>query len=288
MNGFFLIDKPTGIASFDCVRKLRKVCGVRRMGFAGTLDPLATGLMIVAVGEATKLLSYLEKSDKVYETTIHLGAVSDTYDSQGKIEQVASPTTPTLPHISQILEDQFLGERLQMPPAFSAIHVNGQRAYDFARKGEKVELKKRTVHFFELTVNSYVWPFLKVMVHCSVGTYIRSLAFDLGEALGCGGYVEELRRTKVGRWSVRNAIPLDEITALNVVRKLLLPEEFLKDWVQLTLKPEEYALLGNGAFIPNVNGFTPGPILAMYEGKCVGVLEVRDAELKFARKFNTV
>lgn len=292
MHGFFLIDKPSGISSFDCIRKLRRVCNIRRMGFAGTLDPLATGLMILAVGEATKLLSYLEKSDKVYDVGIFLGATSDTYDSQGKItvgdESLSARAGKNLSKsgIQTFLEDNFLGEQQQVPPIFSAIHVDGKRAYDLARKGEKVELKSRKVVFFDLKVKAYAWPDLHLQVHCSSGTYVRSLAHDLGQKLGCGGYVKDLRRVKIGSFKVQDAVALDQIDAMNFASLLLTPQEFFKDWQRIDLNEEQYKILANGGLIDNLGNLSQGPILAIFNGICVGVLEVKNGMLKFESKFN--
>jgi tRNA pseudouridine55 synthase len=191
MIGFLFIDKAKGEASFNGVTTLRKLLSQRRIGFAGTLDPLATGLMIYAIGDATKLLTYLDKSDKVYETVVHLGGVSSTYDAAGKVEVNAGCPEPTRRQIEKLLEDYFTGEIHQTPPVFSAIKVKGKPAYSYARKGKEIELKSRKVSIFEIEIVTYSWPLLRLRVHCSSGTYIRSIAHDLGKMLGCGGYVDE-------------------------------------------------------------------------------------------------
>lgn len=288
MHGFLLVDKPRDVTSFYCVKVLRKVFNVKRIGFAGTLDPLATGLMIFGLGEATKLITFLEKMDKVYEVTIHFGGVSDTYDAKGKIEHVKNSKKPLRSTIEKLLEDDFLGQREQMPPVYSAIQIEGKRAYDLARKGKTVILKKRPVHFFDIKVKSYSWPRLRLMVHCSSGTYVRSLAHDLGQKLGCGGYVEELRRTKIGAFSVKNAVELNTLTRINLATYFLQPQEMFADFLQLELSEKEYRWLAQGGFIDNLNDFTKGPILALYKGKCMGVLEVFQGKLKFEKKFNIV
>jgi tRNA pseudouridine55 synthase len=295
MHGFLLIDKPEGITSFYCVKILRRLSGVRRIGFLGTLDPLATGLMIFALGEATKLISYLEGADKVYDVSIRLGAISDTYDARGGIEKMDHAQKPSRTVIAKLIEDEFIGPREQLPPAYSAIHVNGQRAYDLARKGQKVILKKRPVHFFEIKIRSYVWPVLKLNVHCGSGTYIRSLAHDLGQRLGCGGYVEKLRRVKIALHKIKDAISLDDLDVLELRKRLVLPQVFLDGWRQTELTESEYGILGNGGSIEKAetgaDEIAAGgrmPILALYRGKCVGVLEVHRGKLKFARKFNIV
>jgi tRNA pseudouridine55 synthase len=287
MNGFLLVDKPKGITSFYCVKILRKTVGVRRIGFAGTLDPLATGLMIFALGEATKMIEYLEKSDKVYEAVIRLGAVSDTYDADGKIEEMSGFEKPERRKIEKILKNEFVGSREQTPPAFSAIHVDGKRAYDLARKGEKVELKKRAVQFFAISINSYNWPLINVTVHCGSGTYIRSFAHDLGKILGCGAYVEELRRIKIGAYKVEDAISIDDSNRKNILKKIVQPQDFFSDFDRLDLSDAELETLNHGGFVGRAAD-TGQPILAMHKGECVGVLEAFQGKLKYRNKFNMI
>jgi tRNA pseudouridine55 synthase len=285
MNGFFLIDKPEGIPSFDCVKILRKVTGVKRIGFAGTLDPLATGLMIVAIGEATKLLTYLEKQDKVYEAAIYLGASSSTFDAKGEITEHKNFVAPSVADVEKIIENEFIGLREQVPPIFSAIKIQGKRAYALARKGEKPEMKKRAVNFFDIKIKSFVWPRLELSVHCSSGTYIRSLAHDLGKMLGCGGYVEELRRTKIGQQKLVDAVKLDDLNEVNFKKYLVQPQEIFPEWQQLELTDVEYSALAEGRFIDkSISGGSP--IMAIYKHKCAGVLEIFNGKLKFLKKFN--
>ncbi len=213
MIGFLLIDKPRHVTSFSCVALLRKILNEKKIGFAGTLDPLATGLMIFAIGKATKSLQLLQKKDKVYEVTIQLGAISDTYDADGQVKTFEISSTFSIPifeQIEKLLVQEFLGEREQIPPIFSAIHIDGKRAYDLARRGETFHLSPRKIVFHELEILAYRWPYLTIRVHCSSGTYIRSLAYDIGQKLGCGGYVKELRRLKVGEYDVKNSISLED------------------------------------------------------------------------------
>jgi tRNA pseudouridine55 synthase len=286
MNGFLLADKPKGVTSFYCIKVLRRLTGVRKMGFVGTLDPLATGLMIFAVGEATKLIPFLEGMDKVYNVKVRFGAVSDTYDGEGQVEEVKNARKPARAEIEHILKDDFLGERDQVPPVFSAIQVEGRRSYDLARKNKKVKLKSRKVNFYDLVVKSYAWPNLRIAVHCGSGTYVRSFAHDLGQKLGCGGYVDELRRTKIGGFSVKDSVKLDEIEHLNVRKLMVSPEDLFIDWARIDLNGKEYKVLSHGGFLDNKTRYKKGPILAIHEGKCVGVLEIRKGQLKFLRKFN--
>ncbi len=286
MRGFFLIDKPKGVTSFLCVKKLRWLTGMKKMGFAGTLDPLATGLMLVAVGEATKMISCLEGVDKVYEVKIKLGEVSNTYDGEGDIRPYECAEKPSRGRLLEVLEDHFIGEKDQVPPNFSAIWVDGERAYDLARKKKDFTLKSRRVHFYESVLKSYAWPYLRAVVHCSSGTYIRSFANDLGEKLGCGGYVDELRRLKVAGFSVKNAVKLDDLTKINVSDYLVRVEEMFRDYVRLELTTEQYEVLKNGQFIANRANFGGEPILGMYDGECVGVLGLHKGMIKFDKRFN--
>jgi len=284
MIGFLLIDKVQGEASFDGVKALRKLLNERRIGFAGTLDPLATGLMIYAIGEATKLLTYLEKSDKVYETAVHLGAVSSTYDAVGEIQTNAGSPQPTRKQIEKILEDYFTGEIDQTPPVFSAVKIQGKPAYKYARKGEEIEMKSRKVSIFEIEILSFVWPILKLRVHCSSGTYIRSLAHDLGKMLGCGGYVEELRRVKIGHRNVKDAVLMATLDPANIVKFMKKPEELFSDWTQMELNEREYEVLRNGGTVQKEVEVVSGPILALYGGRCVGVLRSEQGILKFEKQ----
>lgn len=203
MNEILLIDKPKGITSFDVIRCLRTKLGVRKMGHAGTLDPLATGLIIVGVGDATKQLQQYMNLPKCYEVVIEFGKTSSTYDADGEILE------GKLRNVSrnefETALKKFIGETAQTPPAFSAIRIKGKRAYDLARKGLKVDMKPRQVIIEKIEILDWNWPLVALRVVCSKGTYIRSIAHDLGQELGCGGYVKELRRTAIGEFRVENA-----------------------------------------------------------------------------------
>jgi tRNA pseudouridine55 synthase len=284
MIGFIFIDKAKGETSFNGVAVLRKLFDTRRIGFVGTLDPLATGLMIYAIGDATKLIAYLDKADKVYETTVRFGGVSSTYDAAGTIEVNAGCPEATRRQIEKLLEDYFTGEIDQTPPIFSAIKINGKPAYAYARKGKEVVLKSRKTKIFEIEILTYSWPLLRLRIHCSSGTYIRSIAHDLGKMLGCGGYVEELRRVKIGHYNVKNAVMMDTLNPGNALRFLLRPEEFFDDYARIELNRGEFENLSNGHFIHKEVGDLKGPILAMFEGRCVGVVRATPGFLKFEKQ----
>lgn len=234
-----LVDKPAGWTSFDVVAKIRGKIRARyrelgekptkrqlRVGHTGTLDPFATGLLIILLGDETKRADEFLKSDKIYEATIHLGQKSTTGDPEGTIAEysAARPTQavdtsqehevprPTLQKIQQVAA-RYTGEITQRPPIFSAIKINGKRAYQLARDGKEVELPVRKVTVYSLKIIDYTYPELRIRTHVSSGTYIRSLAVDIGEALGVGAYCKELRRTKVGQYDIHDAKTLDDVLA---------------------------------------------------------------------------
>lgn len=215
-QGKILIDKPAGITSFGVVARVRRVLGEKlgkkkvKVGHTGTLDPFATGLLVLLYGKETKNAMALTKLDKVYEAEIILGEVSSTGDPEGEILKIEFSKTPNLEEISKVCE-KFTGKITQIPPAFSAIKIDGKRAYDLTRKGEKVEIPAREVEIFSLEILSYEFPSLKIRTHVSSGTYIRTLAEDIGKTLGTGAYCAQLRRTKIADFDISNAISLEDL-----------------------------------------------------------------------------
>jgi tRNA pseudouridine55 synthase len=214
-SGFLLVDKPEGMTSHDVVDYLRKITKIKKIGHAGTLDPIATGLLILGIGrEATKKLNEFQKLDKEYIAKIKLGVKSDTFDKEGKIEKVQFEKIPKREEIEEVLKS-FCGEILQTPPPYSAKKIKGKKAYELARKGLKVELSPVKVKIYQIEILNYSFPYLEIKVSCSSGTYIRSLANDIGEKLKVGGLIEELRRTKIGNFKVENAQKLSQINSEN-------------------------------------------------------------------------
>ncbi|MEX0748350.1 MAG: tRNA pseudouridine(55) synthase TruB [Rhodothermales bacterium] len=199
-----LIDKPKGWTSFDVIRKLRRVLGVRKMGHAGTLDPMATGLLIVLVGRATKLMDRFMQLPKVYEGTLRLGEVTPTYDAESGVTERRDASAISDEDL-ETASERFLGEIHQQPPAYSAVKVGGERLYKKARRGEEVERPLRRVRVDEFEILARDGTDVSFRVRCSKGTYIRSLAHDLGEALGVGAHLIALRRTAIGSYSVDHA-----------------------------------------------------------------------------------
>lgn len=206
-----LIDKPLEWTSFDVVKKLRYKLKVKKIGHAGTLDPLATGLLILCTGKKTKVINSIQEQPKEYTGTMVLGKVTASYDLETPVEEGGDTSNLTENELQNFLP-QFTGAIEQTPPIYSAIKVDGKRAYTKARKGEKVELKSRTVHIYNFELTNIDLPNVKFKVNCSKGTYIRSLVHDFGQAVGCGAYLSELRRTKIGDFSVEDASSIDDIT----------------------------------------------------------------------------
>ena len=218
MDGLLLIDKPTGMTSFDIIRRLRPIIGVRKIGHAGTLDPAASGLMLILIGAATKQAVALTKLDKEYVATIKLGQTSATGDSEGELVTVSSQQ-PSQAEVEAALE-VFTGHIQQTPSPYSAIKINGQEAYKRMRKGETVVMPSRMVEIYELELLEYKYPTLKLRAKVSSGTYIRSLAADIGEDLGTGAYLAGLARTQVGSFKLEQALELDGITKDQVIARL--------------------------------------------------------------------
>lgn len=227
VNGLLLIDKPKGWTSFDVVAKVRGVLraeqkrllaagellgthGKPKVGHTGTLDPLATGLLVLVIGSYTKKVPELTKQNKSYEVEVYLGATSTTDDAEGE-KTAVSTRQPSEQEVRDALTS-FIGESQQLPPRFSAIKVGGVKAYDAARKGKALELKPRTVHIYDIANLTYAYPYVTFTAKVGSGTYIRSLARDVGDKLGTGAYVQELRRTEVGTYHIRDAISPEDIT----------------------------------------------------------------------------
>lgn len=248
MNGLLLIDKPEGITSFGVVSRVRKTLGIKKVGHCGTLDPLATGLLIICLGKATKLAQFVSKQSKKYLAEITLGYVSTTLDRDGELTAYSPETKPTLEEIQTLLPE-FTGEIEQVAPAYSAVKHQGQPLYKYARRNQPVEEKKRHVHVSEINITAYKYPHLSIEVVCSSGTYIRSIAHDLGQRLNCGGYISNLRRVAIGRWRLESAIRLDDLR-----ERIGIATESVVD---MTRFAEAYVPIENMLEIPNLRVFEP-------------------------------
>ena len=256
MNGIVIIDKPAGWTSQDVTARLRRVFGTRRIGHGGTLDPMATGVLPVFVGRATRGVEFFEHAEKTYETELLLGVATDTEDTTGTV-LTRREVSVTQEQLDGTLE-RFRGEIMQIPPMYSALKVNGQKLCDLARKGRQVERQPRPVTIHELTLLSREGDTLHQRVRCSKGTYIRTLCADIGEALGCGGCMQALRRTQAGEYTIAEAVPLQQLL------EAAEPETYLRDvdtmfrgypGVKLTVNQEKRCRNGN-AFSVSLPGGT--------------------------------
>jgi len=216
LDGAIVINKPKGWTSFDVVAKLRGMLKPKKIGHTGTLDPMATGVLVLCLGKATKLAEKMIHLDKEYIAEVTFGGTSNTDDAEGEVTINKEAGVKSLVEIERTLK-QFEGILQQMPPQFSAKKVNGKRAYKLAREGKKVELKTSEVTIHELELLSYKWPVLNIRVKCSKGTYLRSLARDLGEVLGVGGYLTALQRTQVGPFLIQDAGQIEETTEKDLI-----------------------------------------------------------------------
>lgn len=212
MFGVINVNKPQGVTSRDVVNQIQRLVKPLKAGHAGTLDPLATGVLLVCIGDATRLVTLLQERTKTYTAEFTLGQVSDTDDSTGQITQ--SPQPSVLPDVAAITSGliQLTGVVTQVPPAYSAIHVQGQRAYDLARSGAEFTLEGREVVVHSIELRHWEWPLLQLKITCGSGTYIRSIARDLGRLLGCGALMSRLERTAIGEFEVDNAVPPEALT----------------------------------------------------------------------------
>lgn len=280
-SGVVLIDKPSGITSHDVVDVLRKIFKGYKVGHTGTLDPLATGLLTVCIGDATKLSDELTNEDKKYKVKMLLCVETDTYDITGRITYASILNKDEI-YIKERIK-RFIGKQLQTPPMYSAIKVEGKRAYQVAREGGTVELKPREIEIYDIS-NIEVNLNLKEVsfdVHCSKGTYIRSLVNDIGKKIGCGATMVELRRVKCGDFKVEDSIKLSDIIKLETdrLKKLIIPiEQIYKDSKAINLTEKELANLINGVSIKCVSSQR---IVRLYiDKKYVGLGKVEEGNLK--------
>ncbi len=224
MEGVLLVDKPTDHTSHDVVARLRRKLRMKRIGHAGTLDPMATGLLIMLIGKATRISQYLISLDKEYEGTIELGKVTDSQDAQGEVMETRPVPTLTEPELRKAM-DGFLGDQYQLPPMYSAIKIDGVPLYKSARKGEEVVREPRFIRVSSFELTRFGLPSFDFRLRSSKGTYVRTIAHDLGQRLGCGAHLSALRRTATDRFNISQAITLDEIEKLSLpdIEKRLIP-----------------------------------------------------------------
>ncbi len=304
ISGWINLNKPAGMTSNDALMKLKRGLGFPKIGHAGTLDPLASGVLPVALGEATKLVSYMMEDDKVYLFTVTWGEQRTTDDNEGEV-MVSSDVRPTEDQIRATLP-AFIGRIMQKPPTFSAIKIDGQRAYDLARAGKEFEIEARPIDVYELDLVRFDEATATFRAVCGKGTYVRSLARDIARKLGTYGYVSTLIREAVGPFSLETAISLD-ITGQNddnsALESAVLPvETVLDDIPVLSVNDQEAVRLKNGQKLTFIarpqmqrlldaglqvgQGTEPGIAIAMYQGKPLAILEVAGVEAQPVRVFN--
>ncbi len=214
-DGILLVDKPDRMTSHDVVDKIRRHFRIKKVGHGGTLDPMATGLLVLLLGRATRLSNYIMGSDKTYEGTLHLGVTTNSEDVDGKVVAEMSCDHITREQVENEMK-KLLGDVMQTPPMISAIKRDGVPLYKLARKGQTVEREPRLIHIYEFTLLDFNPPQVKFRLRCTKGTYVRTLCADIGRALGCGAFLEQLRRTQSGALSLEKAYPLDKLTGLNL------------------------------------------------------------------------
>ncbi len=286
--GFLNLNKPLNLTSHDAVahvrRHFRTLTGSRKVGHAGTLDPLAEGVLVVCLGAATRLSEYIMRGRKTYQASITLGASTSTYDAAGEFVEAKPAEHLRLADIRRALA-QFIGEIEQTPPMYSAIKVGGKKLYELARQGKTIERKTRAVTIYAIAVRSWRSPVLALEIECGSGVYIRSLAHDLGAALGVGGYLSGLTRTASGAFKIRDSLKLDSVTAEGEwLHHIISPYDALVDYTRVNLKTEEIENLRYGRFIRRPPDMADCTSFAFDAAKrLVAVLEPR-AELWKPRK----
>jgi tRNA pseudouridine55 synthase len=280
VSGVLVVDKPIGLTSHDVVQVIRRGTGIRRAGHTGTLDPRASGVLVILIGPAVRLSEYVSASDKRYQATIRLGSSTDTYDAEGTVTSSASVEDITEDYFNEVLQ-HFVGEIEQVPPPYPAVKVQGRKAYDMAREGEEFELIPRIINVYSLEILEWALPEVVIDVYCSSGTYVRSLANDLGKELGTGAHLVGLRRTKSGRFTLRDATPLrrlqEAFDAGNWYRFLIPAAEAMADWPMVELDADQVELVRHGHRVPadpEMKGLARG---VSQQGDLVALLEV-DAE----------
>lgn len=269
LHGFLAVDKPAGWTSHDVVARIRRLTGVRRVGHAGTLDPFATGVLVVGVGKATRLIQYVQQTAKRYIATVRLGLETDTLDPEGEVvHRLEVERWPSLAEVEGALAS-FIGEIEQIPPAHSAIRIQGKRAYERARAGEAVDVPARRVVIHAIDILRYEPPELEIDVRCGSGTYLRSLARDIGRALGTYGYCHALRRTEVGSFTLNACRTLDELAALPL----------REQWSEIALPPDHAV-----AHLPSI-ALTEAQTSAWYHGQLIPEIREERGDATLARAY---
>jgi tRNA pseudouridine55 synthase len=287
ISGILNINKPAGMTSRRVVDVVQRLVRPAKAGHAGTLDPLATGVLVVCVGSATKLIEYVQRMPKSYIGTFLLGRQSDTEDIEGDVVELSNPPVPELGEIQRAAQI-FTGNILQRPPAFSALKINGRRAYKLARQGKQVELQPRPISVYRITMRSYDYPELVLEIDCGGGTYVRSLGRDLAESLGTAAVMSALARTAIGNFRLAEALDLNELTTENIAQRLLPMLCAVEYLPRLELSAEEVARVHNGQVITKQIPCARAAEMAAVdeEGKLVAILgPLSSGEIRPLRNF---
>ena len=280
MDGIILINKPKGYTSHDVVAKVKKLLNVKKVGHTGTLDPNATGVLPLLLNEGTKVSKYLIEHDKEYEVTLKLGIKTDTLDIEGNIIEEQKVNVDKLEDVESVL-NSFIGKQEQIPPMYSAIKVNGRKLYEYARQGQSIELKPRNIEIYSIELNKINEKENEISftVSCSKGTYIRSLCEDIAKRLGTIGYMKELNRIKVGRFSIKDAITIEELekNTEKIEERVISIEKLFKELPIIKLEKSEFKRFLNGVsvFIEKEDG-----IYNIYEKNYIGLGIVKEKRLK--------
>lgn len=280
MYGFINVYKEAGMTSHDVVNRIRKICNTKKVGHTGTLDPNATGVLPVAVGSATKVIEYMEADDKTYLAELTLGIVTDTEDIWGKVLQNKSNFNFSMENVIEVIKS-FKGKQRQIPPMYSAIKINGKKLYELAREGKTVDREARDIEIFEIDIISFDENRVFFKVHCSKGTYIRTLCKDIGEKLGCGAVMSKLERVRSGSFNIDTAVKLSEIEEN--------PEKFLID-LETPLKKFEIIRLNEEDERRYINGIRlkadkPDGRYRVYIGeKLYGICNLKEGEIKSEKR----
>jgi tRNA pseudouridine55 synthase len=287
MDGVLVIDKPTGPTSFDVVRQVRSLLRIKKVGHTGTLDPMATGVLPLCLGEATKVAGFITEGDKAYEATVRLGAETDTQDAEGQVTARA-PVPPLTPALLESALARFRGSFDQVPPMYSAVKVAGKRLYELARAGEEVERAARRVTVYELVLRDFSADRLQLSVRCSKGFFVRTLAFDLGRALGCGAHLEALRRTASGPFALAHALPLAEVPGLlkdgTLAARLVPISEALSELPLVRVSAADAKRVSHGVPVEVPAGGLAGRVRVLGpDGALLAVAEVSAGRLRYLR-----
>lgn len=286
LEGILNIDKPAGMTSHDVVGRVRRVASMRRVGHSGTLDPAATGVLVVCLGRATRLVEYLVGRPKTYLGVIRLGQTTNSYDADGEI-LTNRPVPELTPEIVEPLLDQFRGDILQIPPMVSAIKKDGKKLYELAREGKTIERPPRPVTIYQLDLLKIKSPELTLRIQCSAGTYIRSIAHDVGQLLGCGGHLASLRREQVGEFGLDSAVPLDSLSAENIQSHLKPPELAVSHLPKVEVNFDQEADLLNGKLIQQISGMENGALVQTFNpaGRFIGLVTAHGKFWKAKKMF---